>query len=376
MNRVRRSIALMACVAGVLLGWAVEGGARDLWTKEQAQAWGKKTPWLVGSNYIPSTAINQLEMWQAETFDPATIDRELGLAHGLGFNSMRVFLHDLAYKQDPDGFLKRVDGFLAIAAKHKIGVMLVLFDSVWDPFPKAGPQRAPKPGVHNSGWVQGPGVEILSHPERHGELEGYVRGVVGRFKDDPRVQVWDVCNEPDNTNGSSYMKFEPANKSELALMLLKKAYAWARDENPTQPLTSGVWVGEWQRGKLTPLQTFQLEESDVLSFHDYSPLPKLKARLESVEAYGRPVLCTEYMARPEGSRFDPCLAFLKSKKVGAYNWGFVDGKSQTTIPWDSWKTPYRAEPPVWFHDIFRRDGTPYDAGEVAYIRGLTGAAGK
>jgi hypothetical protein len=376
MNRVLRPIVLMGCVAGLLLGWAGEGQARDRWTLKQAQAWSDRTPWLVGSNYIPSTAINQLEMWQAETFDPATIDRELGLAEGLGFNSMRVFLHDLAYKQDPAGFLKRLDQFLGIAEKHKIGVMLVLFDSVWDPFPKAGPQRLPRPGVHNSGWVQGPGVEILSNPARHGELEGYVRAVVGRFKNDPRVQIWDICNEPDNTNGSSYMKFEPANKAEFALLLLQKAYAWARDEDPVQPLTSGVWVGDWQHGKLTPLQAFQIEESDILSFHDYSPLDKLKERVERVEAFGRPVICTEYMARPVGSRFDPNLGFLKSKKVGAYNWGFLEGKSQTTIPWDSWQTPYTAEPPVWFHDIFRRDGTPYDAKEVAYIRELTGVGGK
>src|SRR4029077_2592941 len=54
---------------------ATRGPARAVWTKERARAWADSTGWLVGSNFIPSTAINQLEMWQAATFDPRTIDR-------------------------------------------------------------------------------------------------------------------------------------------------------------------------------------------------------------------------------------------------------------------------------------------------------------
>jgi hypothetical protein len=347
--------------------------ARDRWTKAEADAWQGRTPWLVGCNYIPSTAINQLEMWQADTFDPKTIDRELGWAESLGFTSVRVFLHDIPWRDDHEGFLKRIDEFLAIAEKHHIGVMFVLFDAVWDPNPKAGPQRAPKPGLHNSGWVQGPGAAILGDPARHDELKGYVQGIVGHFKGDPRVHAWDLFNEPDNPNRSSYGDQELKDKEEKAVMLLEKAFAWARAMNPTQPLTSGVWVGDWaDETALRPIERLQLEQSDVISFHTYDPLPDVQKRVASLRRYGRPLICTEYMARPAGSKFDPMLRYFKEEHVGAYSWGFVAGKSQTIYPWDSWQKPYDKEPDPWFHDIFRTDGTPYRPAEVEYIRRTTG----
>src|SRR5262249_1930049 len=156
--------------------------------------------WLVGANYVPSTAVNQLEMWQADTFDAATIDRELGWAESLGFTSVRVFLHDLAWKEDPNGFYDRVDKFLSIANKHPVGAMLSIFAGVGTPRPQAGKQPSPRPHLHNSGWVQSPGAEILGNPARHDELEAYVKGIVGRFANDPRIDMWDVFNEPDNDN--------------------------------------------------------------------------------------------------------------------------------------------------------------------------------
>jgi len=118
------------------------------WTAKAANAWYAKEPWLVGSNYLPADAINELEMWQADTFDAKRIDLELGWAQSLGMNTMRVFLHDLMW-QDPAGAKGRIDTFLRIAAKHHIKPLFVLFDSCWDPNPKLGAQRAPRPGVHN-----------------------------------------------------------------------------------------------------------------------------------------------------------------------------------------------------------------------------------
>ena len=368
---------LAAALAGTLLSSFTLNAAPPVepgpWPVAKAEGWGREHPWLVGCNFAPSTAINQLEMWQADTFDLPTIDRELGWAEGLGFNSVRVFLHHLLWEQDSQGFLERIDQFLAVADRHKIGVMFVLFDGVWDPFPHSGKQHAPRPGLHNSGWVQSPGLVILKNPDRHDELKDYVTGVIGRFRADRRVHAWDLFNEPDNPNRSSYGRFEPANKPELALALLKKEFAWARSADPSQPLTAGVWVGDLTNpDRLTPINRFMLEQSDVISFHNYKPLPEMKRDVESLKRYGRPLLCTEYMARPAGSKFDPILAYLKSEHVAAYNWGFVAGKTQTIYPWDSWKKPYADEPPVWFHDIFRPDGTPYSSQEVEYIRGVTG----
>ena len=343
-----------------------------VWPRERAAAWARETGWLVGSNYVPATAINQLEMWQAETWDPQRIDRELAWAESIGMNTMRVFLHDIAYRQDPEGFLNRVDQFLTIAARHDIRPMLVLFDAVWDPFPHPGRQRQPTPGLHNSGWVQSPGAEILRDTARHREMEPYVKGVIGRFRNDRRVVAWDLFNEPDNTNGSSYPAFEPPNKAELSLMLLRRTFAWAREVNPVQPLTAAPWRSDWvDPAKTLPITTFMLENSDIISFHSYSALETVRREVEALKRYGRPILCTEYMARPRGSTFESILPFFREQGVAAYNWGFVAGKSQTIYPWDSWPRPYAAEPPVWFHDVFRTDGTPYSAREVDLIRSLT-----
>lgn len=374
-----KHIALFALLA-VLTSCATAPRAavvpRAKWTPEQANAWHATQPWLVGCNFTPSTAINQLEMWQADTWDPATIDRELGWAQQLGFTSARVFLHDIAWRQDREGFLKRVDQFLDLAAKHRIGVMLVIFDGVWDPFPKAGKQRAPYPHRHNSGWVQSPAQEILKDPARHDELKAYVQDVVGRFRNDRRVQVWDVYNEPDNPV-PQYRDVELKNKAEMARLLLAKTFVWAREMNPTQPLTSGVWIGNWpDPAKLSPTERVQLEESDVISFHTYAPLDEAKKCVQNLRRYNRPLLCTEFMARPQGSKFDPVLGYFRDQNVGAYCWGFVDGKTQTIYPWDSWTKQYTAEPNPWFHDILRRDGTPYNAAEVDYIKRVTGAAGR
>jgi hypothetical protein len=367
---MRIKTAVLACLFSLATPFFLN--AQTPWPVAKADAWQTKHPWLVGCNLTPSTAINQLEMWQADTFDSATIDRELGWAEQIGFNSVRVFLHDLLWQQDSRGLLQRMDQFLSIAHKHHIGVTFVLFDSCWDPFPKLGKQRAPKPFVHNSGWVQSPGLERLQHPERFAELKPYVQGVIGHFKNDPRIDMWDVFNEPDNHNDPAYVKFEPANKKDLTVILLQMTFAWAREMNPSQPLTSGVWQGNWaDPAKLSTMETVQLQNSDVISFHNYSKLDDLKKCVENLRRYQRPIVCTEYMARPVGSTFDPNLKYLRDQKVGAYNWGFVSGKTQTIYPWDSWTKTYTAEPPLWFHDIFHTDGTPYDEKEVAYIKSVT-----
>lgn len=352
------------------------------WSTDQAAAWQKKSQWLVGANYTPAYAINQLEMWQEDSFDVAAIDRELAWAANLGFTSIRVYLHHLLWEQDAKGFQVRLDHFLRTADSHGIGVMFVLFDSVWDPNPRLGKQREPKPGLHNSGWVQSPGAKDLQDRSRHAALERYVKGVVGRFKSDPRVQIWDIWNEPDNMNGNSYGKNnldqEPADKLTFVLELLPKAFTWAREAGATQPLTAAVWLGGHKANptRLNAIEKVQLEQSDVISFHCYDGLDGVKTWVENLRPLGRPLICTEYMARPNGSEFDPILGYFAKQKIAAYNWGFVAGKSNTIYPWDSWQKPYASEPPVWFHDIFRRDGTAYRQAEVDYIRKVTGAATK
>lgn len=344
-----------------------------VWTSEQAKKWYDAEPWIIGSNYLPSTAINQLEMWQSDTFDTTTINRELGWAQSLGMNTMRVYLHDLPYQDDSTGFLKRIDTFLSIAKSRGIKPVLVIFDSCWDPFPKSGKQRAPKPFVHNSGWVQSPGLAALQDTTHNARLEKYVKGLVSHFASDSRILAWDVWNEPDNTNDAAYGKVELKDKAAHVLPLLKKTFEWARSAHPSQPLTSGVWAGNWTADStLNPVQKVQLEQSDVISFHNYDKPVDFENRIKQLERYHKPMICTEYMARPNGSTFAGFLPLAKKYHIGMINWGFVDGKSQTIYPWDSWQKQYTGEPPVWFHDIFRKDGTPYKTEETDLIKQMTG----
>lgn len=348
------------------------------WTEDEAKSWYARQQWLVGSNYIPQNAINQLEMWQAQSFDPAEIDKELGWAEDLGMNTMRVFLHDLVWQEDSSKFKQRIDQFLKISSAHHVKPLFVLFDSCWDPHPKLGPQHPPVPGVHNSGWVQSPGAEGLRDPAQEARLKAYVTGVIAAFANDSRILGWDVWNEPGGTNEGSYDKQELKNKIERVEALLPKVFSWAREAHPSQPLTSGFWDIDFEKGgPLTKIQRVQLEDSDVISFHNYEWPESFEKEIVFFQKFNRPLICTEYMARSVGSTFDTVLPLAKKYKVGAINWGFVAGKTQTYYPWDSWRHPYIVDQPaVWFHEVLYPDGRPYRETEAQLIRDLTGRGSK
>jgi hypothetical protein len=343
----------------------------ERWSETRANDWYARQPWLVGSNYVPATAVNELEMWQAESFDPKRIDLELGWAQSIGLNTMRVFLHDLPWRQDAAGYQKRIGDFLAIADRHHIRILFVLFDSVWDPNPRLGKQPDPRPGIHNSRWVQSPGAAALQDPAQIPRLEAYVKGVVGAFANDPRIVGWDVWNEPSNVNTGNYDDLP--GKKEIIRNLLPQVFAWAREAGASQPLTSGVWDGDWSSPEtLDPIEKIQIEQSDIVSFHNYGPPAEFAKIVRELKVYHRPILCTEYMARPNLSTFQGILPIAKKERVAAINWGMVAGKTQTYLPWDSWKQPYvDRQPKVWFHEIFRTDGTPYRPEETDFIRKIT-----
>lgn len=324
-----------------------------VWSAEKAHAWYNSHRWLTGANFLPSNAINQLEMWQAETFDTATLDRELGWAQNIGFNTLRVYLHSVAWKQDQQGFKTRMDKFLSIADKHGIKPLFVFFDDCWNKIPQPGKQPEPKPGIHNSGWVQDPGQPLSNDTTLFPELERYVKDVMTRFKNDKRILLWDLYNEPGNSG-----------KRDSSLPLLKKVFSWARAVNPDQPISAGLWAWDFEN-----LNAFQLQNSDVITYHNYEDQPWHQRTIELLKASGRPMLCTEYMARTRNSRFSNILPMLKKYNVGAINWGFVAGKSNTIYAWD---TPIESgdQPIEWFHDIYYKDGTPYRQDEVNLIKKL------
>ncbi len=369
---MKLSLLPVVLLCASFLAHASDPGDPGRWSEAKANAWYAKQPWLVGANYIPSDAINELEMFQAATWNPALNDKELGLAESIGMNTVRVFLQDQLWQQDPAGFKQRLDAFLAIAARHHIRPLLVLFDSCWEANPHLGPQHPPIPGIHNSGWVQSPGKQRLLDRADEPQLEAYVKGVVGAFAKDERILGWDVWNEPNNQGGD--VAADVAAKVARVNELLPEVFAWARAEQPVQPLTSGVWEGNWTDGDQESATTkIQLRESDIISFHNYEWPEAFEARIKSLQPLHRPILCTEYMARGAGSTFDGSLPVAKQYHVGAINWGLVAGKTQTYLPWDSWQRPYvLVQPTVWFHEVFRQDDTPYRQHEVDLIRSLTG----
>jgi hypothetical protein len=325
------------------------------WSIEKSNNWYNNQKWITGANFNPSTSINQLEMWQENSFDPIIIDRELGFAESIGFNTMRVYLHSLAYKSDPKGFKRRMGDYLKISDKHDIKTIFVIFDDVWDKTPKIGKQPDPKPGIHNSGWVQDPGDPASKELKNFPELEIYVKDIISTFKNDDRVLMWDLYNEPGNSD-----------KFSTSVPLLKNVFIWAREVNPSQPLTAGIW--QWSK-KFQEVNEIQALNSDIITYHHYGePEDHLKI-INLLKTHGRPMICTEYMARTRNSRFSNILPLLKDENVGAINWGLVAGKSNTIYQWDT-PIPSGEEPVEWFHDVFRKDGTPYRQDEVDLIKKL------
>ena len=329
--------------------------AKSKWTVEEANSWYAKQGWIVGCNYTPSTAVNQIEMWHKDTYDAATIEKELGWAKELGFNSMRVFLHSLVWQNDPEGLKSRMNNYLSISTKYGIKTMFVFFDDCWNPEAQYGFQPEPQKGVHNSLWKQDPIVSKRTDTTvLYKKMELYVKDILNTFKNDDRILLWDLYNEPGNSNHLT-----------TSLPLVKKVFKWAREVNPSQPLTSGIW-----RLDFYDLNKFQLENSDVITYHCYHPAERHQDWIYMMNAYRRPVICTEWMGRRFESTFEKVMPMLKNQHIGAYCWGFVAGKTNTIFAWDD-PRPDGKEPSVWFHDILRVDGTPYSIKEIETIKSLT-----
>lgn len=371
------------------------------WSAEKAQAWYAKLPWLAGTNYYPATAINQLEMWQQDTFDPQRIKLEMRWSQNLGFNTHRVYLHDLLWQADEKGLYERMDEFLDICAEHGTRPFFCFFDDCHNPFPKPGKQPPPVPGYHNSGWVTCPSrkdaVDFFqgdASAETVARLKGYVQRTMNRFGGDERVLMWELYNEPgrgssrpDPRAGGNLNDMDFGDQS---IRLVHESFVWAREVGPNQPVSSNSTgcVGEanW---------TVNVLNSDVHSIHHYQGSDSVKKLIEDFESYGRPIFMTEYLAREMGSTIEDIMPILKEHKVAAINWGFVAGKTGTIWPWrsrelgpngefvsaDSLRAKGKIahlieelpEPKVWFHEILRYDGTPYREEEVDIIKQMTGA---
>lgn len=348
------------------------------WSATAASDWYAHQPWIIGANYIQSNTVNQIEMWQSETFDGDRIDMELGWAEGLGINTIRVGLPELLWERDPSGLQKRMDRLLRIADKHKMKVIFVLFDSSGDPYPEPGRQRQPKPGVRNSLWAQSPGAKGLISPKQVEDALRYAEDVVADFSIDKRVLAWDVWNEPDNTNEKTYPNSELPNKEEVVRALLPKVFQYVRAGVPSQPVTSGLWKGDWSStATLSPIEKIQIELSDFISFQNYDGPEEFEKRVKWLQAFHRPVVCTGFLARNQGSTIETILPIALKYDVGALVGDLVQGKTQRWLPWDSWQNPYVGrEPPVWSQDLFRSNGPLYRQQDADVIRRMVASSPK
>ncbi len=365
--KMKKILLFIAAATFLLAGCSAEKPG-ERWSEEKAAAWYEAREWLAGCNYAPAYAINQLEMWQPETFNTAEIDKELGWAEDLGFNCMRVFLHHKLWEADRDGFLERIDTYLGISSEHGISTMLVFFDDCWNESCELGRQPEPKRGSHNSGWCKDPGALYFGPCGSGMEyaedttaivtvLEAYVKDVLTQFKDDKRILAWDLYNEPGGGQ-------DPHRYHERSFPLLKSVFGWAREVNPSQPITAGIWSPV-----LKEMNDWQIANSDIITYHTYEGPESHQHLVDTLKKYNRPMICTEYMARTQGSTFESIMPMLRRENVGAINWGFVAGKTNTIFSWETITEPLDMdEPPLWFHDVLRGDGTPYRESEVECIK--------
>lgn len=357
------------------------------WTAKRANEWYATKPWPCGFNYMPSTAVNFAEMWHAETFDPRRIALEMSWAKAIGYNSARVNLQFVQWENDPDGLLARVDHFMDIAAAHAVSVVLCPFDDCGFSGiePTADVQPDPIPGKHNSRALASPGRDALQNEERWGAYLEFSTALLHRYCNDERILFWDLYNEPSNNSIFLTDTTEDRYSDVLwdkSFRFVQQVFATAREMNPSQPMTSAAWMLDhaWENHEgigtayKNEIDEFLLLASDIISFHAYCPLPWFKKIVSALRKLGRPVMCTEWLARPVGSRMEQQLPLMHQHRIGAYQWGFVNGRSQTHMPWPNLKAKLQddgVKESRWFHDVLHTDGTPYDMEEMAVVRRLT-----
>lgn len=336
--------------------------AAERWSEQKIWNWYNKQPWYCGFNYIPAYAINYTAMWDKTTFDPVAIDKELALAQGLGMNCLRAVLQYAVYEDDPEYFLNTLDKFMAICDEHKIKFMPALFDDCMfgiEHDPKVGKQPEPLEGWYAWAWSPSPGHSMVIDSNSHPKIEKYVKAVIGRFKNDPRIFIWDLYNEP--TNGGL---------GSTSFPLLKKVIRWAREVNPSQPITVDVW------NQNKRLNDIAIPASDIISFHNYGNKNDLIKHIQELKQYKRPLINTEWMNRPAGSIIADNLPVFFNEKVGCMLWGLVNGKTQTHLPWGH--RPPDPPPVIWQHDLYKGDFSPYDQKELdllkAYLKRSKGKA--
>ncbi|WOO40151.1 hypothetical protein [Rubellicoccus peritrichatus] len=350
---MQKALVALTLITCLFLGAGLDA---QPWTQEKANAWLAEQPWIAGFNYVPSYAVNSLEQWQEESFDLEVIERELTWGAEIGYRGVRVFLPYTVWKADRDGLFKRFDQFAGICDKLELKIVPVILDDCAFGEPavlesKVGPQREPIPGMILSSWVPSPGNNVPLNPEGVKEIQRYLEDWLNRYADSKSILFWDLFNEP--------LHSAKVGSPEMLQAIFWKAW----QSRPSQPLTVGVWSDN------VKLNSIIYTHSDILSFHTYGDTSQIKRMIELMQAQNRPVVCSEWMARPLKSDFEKDLPLFKVKKVMCFQWGLVNGRTQAQFPW--WNKPGQKEgidKAGWFHDVLHTDGTAYRESEITFLK--------
>ncbi|MBP3381696.1 MAG: cellulase family glycosylhydrolase [Clostridia bacterium] len=355
-----------------------------MWSKERANEWYNARPWIRGCNFMGSDCANRIDQWQEEGFEErlAVADTELELVAKTGFNSIRIIPEFYVWKHQHDGFMDRFERYIATAAKHGISCMVVFGNDCMPPKEEAlkrfhlGKQNVDW-GYHGGrkvsqhGAQAGPGYHLLDEPELAKEHYEWVREIVTKYKDDERIIMWDVFNEPGNSN-----------RGNLSMPHLKEFFRIIREIDPIQPLTVGIWNTSKGLSGISEIERYALENSDIISFHNYGSYIENVKLIKELKAFGRPLVNTEWLARCLDNNVQEIFPLFYLENIGCYNWGFVAGKYQTYEPWNSVWEQYAENPQMkwdftkWFHDLYRPNLRPYDPKEIELIKSFCDLAEK
>lgn len=343
------------------------------WTAEEATEWYEAFPWIRGCNFIGSDCAGRIDMWQSYRSEEhfATAERELALAEKIGFNSIRLLVEFDVWYQEHDAFTENLERYIALAASHGLSVVIALANEAaisrgefsLKPLGEQSyalgyhqgrlplsPEQAAKPGIHP--------LEVEPWKSHYLRM---VREIVEKYRDDERVVMWNVYNEPGIIIG------------ERAIPLLSALFETVRACDPVQPLAADVWHPVKGGEISNPIDKVSFELSDVISFHSYTAYRWFVPQIEALKKLGRPIFLTEWLNRISHNDVAEIYPLLYLEKIACYCWGFVVGKTQTNEPWDSLWLQYEngTHPELdftkWQHDLFRPSLHPYDPHEIEII---------
>lgn len=353
------------------------GIMKNRWSKERAWEWYRARPWIRGCNFMSSDCANRIDQWQEYGFEERfeTTKRELALAAQTGFNSIRIIPEFIVWEREHDGFMERFERYIEAAHENGITCTVVLGNDCMPPKEEAlkrmhlGEQKVDW-GYHGGrkvsqhGVFGGAGYSLLDEPEYAKKYYAFVQEIVEKYKDDERILIWDVFNEPGNSQRAS-----------MSLGHLKKFFEIIRSIDPIQPLTVGIWTSTRDISKLPEIERFGLENSDIISYHNYATYMENIEIIAQLKKLGRPLVNTEWLARCVGNRVEEMFPLFYIEQIGCYNWGLVAGKYQTFEPWTGMWENYDKDPghcgwdfEKWFHDLYRPSLRPYNPKEIALMK--------